>query len=89
MSNLNISLFIPKPNKFMVSGFILLVVGFILIPILIGIPIFMIGSLLFTIGVFISILNVFPGGKNLTSAYEKMFSQMFSFLKALIKEGAS
>lgn len=85
MNDLIMGLFGPKLNKFLVVGFICLILGFLLIPILIGIPIFMFGSLLFVIGVFISILNLFPGGKKIISSYEKMFSQMFSFLKALIK----
>jgi hypothetical protein len=86
MNNLIAGLLGPKLNKFLVVGFILLVLGFLLIPILIGIPIFMLGVLLFVFGVFISMLSIFPGGKNLVSEYEKMFSRMFSFLKALVKE---
>jgi hypothetical protein len=86
MSNLIAALLGPKMNKFLVVGFILLVLGFLLIPILIGIPIFMLGVLLFAFGVFISMLNIFPGGRYIVSEYEKMFSRMFSFLKALIKE---
>ena len=86
MNNLIAGLLGPKPNKFLVGGFILLVLGFLLIPILIGIPIFMLGVLLFVFGVFISILNIFPGGRNIVSEYEKMFLRMFVFLKALIKD---
>lgn len=74
-------------NKFVVTGFILLIIGFILIPILIGIPLMVLGSGLLVIGLMKSILNRIPGGKKLLTGYGKMFHNMKIFLKTMIKEG--
>jgi hypothetical protein len=85
MNNFIAGLFVSKLNKFIVIGFILLILGFLLTPILIGIPILMIGSFLFVIGVMMSFANLLPGGNTIVSSYKNMFSQMWEFLKALIK----
>jgi hypothetical protein len=45
----------------------------------------MIGSLVFVVGVMIYLARILPGGDKIVSSYENMFSQMWSFLKALIK----
>jgi len=85
MNNLITGLVGLKLNKFLLIGFILLILGFILAPVLIGIPIIMIGSLIFVTGVMISFAGMFPGGNKVVGAYRSMFSQMWEFLKALIK----